>query len=157
MKTPLDNALFALLTRNWSKERIKSYPREIETRAKATDGLAAEAFKMIDAKTTGILTHVSMMIAGLGITAPLVAQHPYEEAVIVVEICIYLVIAVGCLRCLTVLAHVDLHGGGKDSQLRVARELIIRQELYRLCNRLSIYFTFVVFVSLLVLLVWRPV
>jgi hypothetical protein len=142
MKMPFDTALFALLTRNWSKERIKSYPREMETRAKVTDGPAAAAFQMIDAKATGTLTHVSMMIAGLGITAPLVAQHPLEEAVIVAEICVYLVIAVGCLRCLSVLAHVDL---------------LIRQELYRLCNRLSIYFTFVVFVSLLVLLVWRPV
>jgi hypothetical protein len=156
MKTPLDTALFALLTRNWSKERIKAYPREIETRAKVTDGPAAAAFQMIDAKATGILTHVSMMIAGLGISAPLVAQHPYEEALIVGEICVYLVIAVGCLRCLSVLAHVDLHGGGANAQLRVGRELILRQELYRLCNRFSIYFTFVVFVSLIVLLMWTP-
>jgi hypothetical protein len=156
MKMPFDTALFALLTRNWSKERIKSYPREMETRAKVTDGPAAAAFQMIDAKATGTLTHVSMMIAGLGITAPLVAQHPLEEAVIVAEICVYLVIAVGCLRCLSVLAHVDLHGGGADAQIRVGRELVIRQELYRLCNRFSIYFTFVVFVSLIVLLLWTP-
>ena len=78
-KTLLDTALFSWLTRNWSKERIKAYPREIETRAKATDGPAAEAFRMIDAKATGILTHVSMMIAGLGISAPLVAQHPLRR------------------------------------------------------------------------------
>jgi hypothetical protein len=156
MKTSFDSALFAWLTRNWSKARIKAYPRDIETRAKVSAGPAAEAFQMIDAKATGILTHVSMMIAGLGISAPLVAQHPLEEALIVAEICVYLLIAVGCLRCLSVLAPVDTQGDEPSLQLRVGRELIIRQELYRFCNRFTIYFTMVVFISLLALLFWRP-
>jgi len=121
--------------------------------AKNTHGRTVEAFQMIDAKAAGMLTHVSMMIAGLGITAPLLAQHPFEEAVIVAEICVYLLIAVGCLRCLSALAPDDIQG---DPASSVDRELIIRQELYGFCNRLAIRFTILVFFSLPIMLWWDP-
>ena len=154
MKATLDNALYAWLTRNWGNARIKAYPRNMETRDKVAAGPAGATFRMIDTKATGILTHVSMMIAGLGITAPLVAQHPYEEALIVAEICIYLLIAMACLRCLSILNTVD--PGDATLQSRVNQELIIRQELYRFCNRFTIYYTLVVFISLIALLLWTP-
>ena len=153
LKTKFDYILFALFTRNWSKARIKAYPRTLESRAKFADGPATETFQIIDVKAAGMLTHVSMMIAGLGISAPLVAQHPVEEAVIVAEICIYLLIAVGCLRCLSALGASDTPN---DLQVRVSRELIIRQELYRFCNRFTIRFTVLVFISLPIMLWWQP-
>jgi hypothetical protein len=153
LKPKFDDALYALFTRNWSKARIKAYPRALELQAKNTHGRTVEAFQMIDAKAAGMLTHVSMMIAGLGITAPLLAQHPFEEAVIVAEICVYLLIAVGCLRCLSALAPDDIQG---DPASSVDRELIIRQELYGFCNRLAIRFTILVFFSLPIMLWWDP-
>ena len=157
MREPLrprvDNALYALFTRKWSKAKIKAYPRALELQAKNTHGRTVEAFQMIDVKATGMLSHVSMMIAGLGITAPLLAQHPVEEAVIVAEICVYLLIAIGCLRCLSALAPDDIQD---DPESSVARELIIRQELYGFCNRLAIRFTILVFFSLPIMLWWDP-
>ena len=116
----------------------------------------ADAFQMIDTKAAGMLTHVSMMIAGLGISAPLLAQHRVEEAVIVGEICVYLLIAVGCLRCLSVLNTADHPGKPAETKQRVQRELVIRQELYRFCNRFTIRFTVLVFISLPIMLWWHP-
>ena len=66
--------------------------------------------RSIDAKATGLLTHVSMMIAGLGLVAPLVAQSDIELGMIIVEMAVYLLLAVGCLRCLSVFAGRDLAG-----------------------------------------------
>jgi hypothetical protein len=156
LKPRFDSALFALFTRNWDKARIDAYPKALESHAKTSNDPTAEAFQMIDAKAAGMLTHVSMMIAGLGISAPLVAQHPVEEAVIVAEICIYLLIAVGCLRCLSALGALDTRGSASARRIGVNRELIIRQELYRFCNRFTIRFTVLVFISLPVMLWWQP-
>jgi len=156
IKSRVDNLLFGLFTRNWNAARFESYPRSLESHVKTADGVSSEAFQMIDVKATGMLTHVSMMIAGLGISAPLLAQHPIEEAVIVGEICIYLLIAVGCLRCLSVINASDFSGKTADIKTRVQRELVIRQELYRYCNRFTIRFTILVFISLPIMLWWHP-
>ena len=153
IKSRFDNFLFGFFTRSWNAAKFEAYPRTLESHVKTSDGLVADAFQMIDTKAAGMLTHVSMMIAGLGITAPLLAQHPFEEAVIVAEICVYLLIAVGCLRCLAALAPDDIQG---DPASSVDRELIIRQELYGFCNRLAIRFTILVFFSLPIMLWWDP-
>jgi hypothetical protein len=155
IKSRFDNLLFGLFTRSWDAARIASWPRN-ETHVKTADGISSDAFQMIDVKAAGMLTHVSMMIAGLGISAPLLAQHPVEEAVIVGEICVYLLIAVGCLRCLSVLNTSDIPGKPAEIKKRVQRELIIRQELYRFCNRFTIRFTVLVFISLPIMLWWKP-
>ena len=115
-----------------------------------------EAFQTIDAKATGLLTHVSMMIAGLGICAPLLAQHPVEEAIIIIEISVYLLIAVGCLRCLSVVRSVNTAGDAAATKHHSAANWSIRHELYRWCNRLSIIFTMLVFLSLPIMLWWKP-
>jgi len=156
IKTKFDGILYSLLTRNWSASRIKAYPRQLEAQAKAAKGRPTEAFQMIDTKAAGMLTHVSMMIAGLGISAPLLAQHPLEEAVIVGEICVYLLVAIGCLRCLSALGLHDIENDPLPLPLRVNRELIVRHELYRFCNRFTIRFTVLVFISLPVMLWWQP-
>jgi hypothetical protein len=97
------------------------------------------------------------MIAGLGISASFLTQHPIEEAVIVGEICLYLLIAIGCLRCLSVLNASDGAGTSTELKKRVQRELLIRQELYRFCNRFTIRFTVLVFISLPLMLWWKPI
>lgn len=86
IKSTFDNILFGFFTQKWDAAKLESYPRSLETHIKTADGASSEAFQMIDVKATGLLTHVSMMIAGLGISAPLLAQHPVEEAIIVGEI-----------------------------------------------------------------------
>ena len=147
-------ALYSALTRKWDAKTIDSFARALENRdAKATDGTTA-AFQTIDAKATGLLTHVSMMIAGLAICAPLVAQHKMEQVLIIFEISVYLLIAVGCLRCLSVVRSLRTHNSKGDLKQSVQRELIIRHELYRICNKVTIYFTILVFISLPIMLWW---
>jgi hypothetical protein len=113
---------------------------------------ATHTFASIDAKATGLLTHTSMMIAGLGLIAPLVADSHFEVGIVVAEIAVYLLIALGCLRCLSVFRAHEFDGD--DVQAIIHRELIIRAELYSLCIRVAIVFTIVVFVMLPFLYFW---
>jgi hypothetical protein len=147
-------ALVAAMTNKWDAATVDSFARSLENRdAEETDATTA-AFQTLDTKASGLLTHVSMMIAGLGICAPLLAQHWLEEAVIVGEIIVYLLIAVGCLRCLSVVRTLADVSSDKPAKLRVQRELIIKHELYRLCNQATIYFTIIVFISFPIMLIW---
>jgi len=113
-------------------------------------------FASIDAKATGLLTHTSMMIAGLGLIAPLVADNDIEIGIVVLEMAIYLLIALGCLRCLSVFHVHEFDAADNRIQDVIHRELIIRSELYSLCIRIAIVFTIVVFVLLPVLYFWTP-
>jgi hypothetical protein len=141
-------ALIAALTNKLDEATVTSYAHSLATWDAERTGATSAAFQTLDTKSSGLLTHVSMIIAGLGICAPLLAQHRIEEIVIVFEIIVYLVIAIGCLRCLSVRSV------GELKQSNVARELIIKHELYRLCNRATIYFTILVFLSFPIMLIW---
>ena len=147
-------AIYAALANKWDSQTIDTLAREIENGADQGNAETIAAFQVIDAKASGLLTHVSMMIAGLGICAPLLAQHRFEEVLIVCEIAAYLVIAVGCLRCLSVLHSIRGKPAGKNTRQSIQRELIIRHELYRVCINSSIYLTIFVFLSLPFLLWW---
>jgi hypothetical protein len=157
-ETPADRegfgALYAALTNKWDPQTVAAFARTIENGDDAGNAETIAAFQVIDAKASGLLTHVSMMIAGLGICAPMLAQHRFEEVLIVAEIACYLVIAVGCLRCLSVLHSHRKTVAGKVSRLHMQRELIVRHELYRVCINSSIYLTIFVFLSLPFLLWW---
>ena len=157
MKRWLDETLFNSLTRKWEKKAVDSYSKTLQMRVTATPPHINELFHRIDAKATALLTYCAMMIAGLGICAPIVSQHPIEEAVVIVQISIFLLIAIGCLRCLSVFGSLENSADTAAVQKSADRELIIRQELFSICHRASIIFTFGVVVSLPVMLVWRPV
>ena len=150
------DALFAALTYKWDPATVDAFARELSQKGFEDAEGIKEAFQSIDTKATGLLTHVSMMIAGLGICAPLLAQHRIEEVIIVSEIAVYLLIAIGCLRCLSPMRSLKLHGLGMTTREHVQRELILRHELYSVCNKVSIYFTLVVFISLPAMLWWKP-
>jgi hypothetical protein len=140
--------LLAAFTNTLDEATILSYAQLLASwNAGRTEGTFA-AFQTLDTKASGLLTHVSMMIAGLGIVAPLLAQHRVEEIVIVSEIIVYLLIAVGCLRCLSVRTVNQL------KRPSIERELIIKHELYRLCNQATIYFTILVFISFPIMLIF---
>jgi len=141
-------SLIAAFANRLDEATIVSYAKLLaEWNAGRTEATFA-AFQTLDTKASGLLTHVSMMIAGLGIVAPLLAQHRIEEVVIVSEIIVYLMIAIGCLRCLAVRTATELKGSN------IERELIIKHELYRLCNQATIYFTILVFISFPIMLIW---
>ncbi len=155
MRQRIDQALFSALSHKWEKKAVDNYSKLLAQREAATPLHINQIFHRIDAKATALVTYVAMMIAGLGICAPLVAQDPWEEAVVIIQISIFLLIAVGCLRCLSVFSGLEL-ADAASVRKNAERELIIRQELFRLCHRASIVFTIGVFISLPVMLVWRP-
>ena len=153
---PLDRAIYAFVTRGWDSHKIAAYEATLRQRDKAMSVEVTHTLASIDAKATGLLTHTSMMIAGLGLIAPLVADNRFEVGIVVTEMSIYLLIALGCLRCLSVFsthAFVDYEDRAKAI---IHRELIIRAELYALCIRTAIVFTIVVFLLLPLLYLWTP-
>src|SRR5215831_6908358 len=154
--SPLDRAFFALVTRGWDAGRINNYEESLRRRDTAMSVEESRTFASIDAKATGLLTHTSMMIAGLGLIAPLVADNDVEVGIVVMEIAIYLLIALGCLRCISVFRSHEFDVSGDGIHEAIHRELIIRAELYSLCIRAAIAFTIVVFALLPVLYFWSP-
>ena len=154
--SPLDRAFFALVTRGWDAGRINNYEESLRKRDTAMSGEATRTFASIDAKATGLLTHTSMMIAGLGLIAPLVADSDFEVGIVVSEIAIYLLIALGCLRCISVFQAFEVNDAGERIRELIHRELIIRSELYRLCIRSAIVFTIVVVAVLPILFFYSP-
>lgn len=148
--------VFTALTHGWDAKKIANYEETLNQRDKVMSPEVSRTFASIDTKAAGVLTHVSMMIAGLGLLAPLVADSDFEIGVVVVEIGVYLLIAIGCLRCLTVFHTHEFVGAGEHVQDIIQRELIIRTELYSLCIRAAIVFTIVVLFLLPVLYLWTP-
>jgi hypothetical protein len=152
----LDRLIYAVVTRGWDQNGIATYPDQLTRYNTYLSDQQRDAFALIDAKATGLLTHVSLMIAGLGLVAPLVADNDYEMGVVIAEIAVYLLIAVGCLRCLSVFHAREFAKAEADMRIIMAHELIIRRELYSLCIRASIGFTLIVFALLPVLFFWKP-
>jgi hypothetical protein len=152
MKEPwLERLIYSLMTRRLDKTAIENYEKAVERQQALAN---APAFQTIDGKATGLLTHVGMMVAGLGLVAPLVADNDIELGVIITEMSLFLLIAVGCLRCLSTFAGRELTG--PDMERRLVRELLIRRELLALCNRASIIVTIVVFVLLPFQFIYAP-
>jgi hypothetical protein len=152
----IDRMFFALVTRGWQADTVSGYRGRMRSYMVDLPVEIIESFKLVDVKATGLLTHVSLMIAGLGLVAPLVASHKLEVGVLVFEIGVYLLIAVGCLRCLSVF-HFREFDVPQDKLLQLAEhELILRRELFSLCIRASIIFTILVFLTLPILFFWEP-
>jgi hypothetical protein len=152
----IDRVVFAFVTSGWDANKIAHYEVTLREQNHALSPEVSHTFASIDAKATGLLTHVSMMIAGLGLIAPLVADNDIEVGIVVAEIGVYLLIALGCLRCLSVFRTYEFVGAGIEAKSIIHRELIIRRELYSTCIRAAIAFTIVVFLLLPVLYFWSP-
>jgi hypothetical protein len=156
LRSPLERILFTIITRGWNAQKISHYEETLRQRDLAMSPEVSHTFGSIDAKATGLLTHTSMMIAGLGLIAPLVADNDVEVGIVVAEMAVYLLIALGCLRCLSVFRAHEFVGAENDAKAIIRRELIIRSELYSLCIRSAIVFTIAVFLLLPVLYFWSP-
>lgn len=153
----LDRLFFAIATQGWSAADVQGYLPRLNRHNAAVPPEIVASLALVDGKATGLLTHVSLMVAGLGLVAPLVANNDFEVGVVVVEIGVYLLIAVGCLRCLSIFHASQFGDDSAAALLRLERELIIRRELYSLCIRAAIGFTIIVFVLLPVMFLWKPV
>jgi hypothetical protein len=156
-RSPLDRAFFALVTRGWDIREIANYRSRLQKNNSALSADIHSDFSLLDVKTTGLLTHVSLMIAGLGLIAPLVVDSEIEKGIVVAEIAVYLLISVGCLRCLSIFTPRQFREATAGVPKLAERELILRRELYSLCNRAAIIFTILVFLILPALYVYKPV
>src|SRR5262249_55025492 len=95
IRSPLDRLFFSVVTLGWNEGDIAQYRQRLKRYNEVLTTDIIQAFEQIDSKATGLLTHVSLMIAGLGLIAPLLANNDAELAVVVFEIAVYLLIAVG--------------------------------------------------------------
>jgi hypothetical protein len=155
-RSPLDRAFFSLVTRGWDMRRITSYRQQLQKNNSALSDDMHSDFSLLDVKATGLLTHVSLMIAGLGLIAPLVVDNEIEKGIVVAEIGVYLLISVGCLRCLSIFTPRQFMEANGNVPKLAERELILRRELYSLCNRAAIIFTILVFLILPALYMYKP-
>jgi len=149
-----DRHLRSALTRHWDVAAKKDYSERIRRHEESIPPPIATAMQNIDAKATGLLTHVSMMIAGLGLVAPLVADHRVEEGIIVFEVAVYLVLAIGCLRCLNVFNPHQISGEMAGLSDALGDELLLRRELYAFCVRAAIVITTTIVVTLPAMYFW---
>jgi uncharacterized membrane protein len=146
----IDDFLYANVTRRWPEAKISGYTdriKQAENEA-VVPSAARRVFDTIDAKSAALLTHVSMMVAALGITATVIADSRLEQGFMIVQIMLYLLIAIACLRCSSLFrALTDENLAPAD----LGRELILRREVYSFCNTASIYLTIIVLVTLPIL------
>jgi hypothetical protein len=124
----LDQALFGFITRRWDAAKIANYEDTLRHRDKMLSAETTHTFASIDTKATGLLTHTSTMIAGLGLIAPLVADSELEVGIVVAEIAVYLLIALGWLRCISVFRTYEFAAADEHAQSIIHRELVIRTE-----------------------------
>src|SRR5262249_15341691 len=103
----VDRLLYRAVTHDLHSDHVERYVKHLAVDHDETSvpNVIGRGFQIIDSKASGLLTHTSMMIAALGISAPVVANDYFEQGVIVVEIMLYLLVALGCLRCLSMFGR----------------------------------------------------
>jgi hypothetical protein len=149
-----DRPLLRALTRGWDNVAIDDYFERIRGDQEKIPVSIMTSMQNIDAKVTGLLTHVSMMIAALGLIAPVIADHRLEEGIIIAEIAVYLLLAVGCLRCLNLFNTRRSPGKTDGLDVELHHELVLRRELYNLCVRATTIITIVLLISLPAMYFW---
>jgi hypothetical protein len=154
----LDRWLYGAVTHGWPRPRVDNYIEvlRVDDPESALPNVISRTFQLIDTKASGLLTHTSMMIAALGVAGRLVADSYVEAGVIVVEIMLYLLVAVACLRCMAIFNEHSVAHDTSPVSNAVRDELILRRELYMMCNRAAIVLTALIFVSLPILYFYVP-
>ena len=150
----VDRFLYHAVTRDLRDDHVERYVKHLAVDHDETSvpNVIGRGFQIIDSKASELLTHTSMMIAALGISAPVVANDYFEQGMIVVEIMFYLMVALGCLRCLSMFQD-DLEKPAKEA---ARNELILRHKIFRLCNRAAIMLTLLVLLSPPLLYLYVP-
>ncbi|SDR37157.1 hypothetical protein SAMN05444161_3301 [Rhizobiales bacterium GAS191] len=137
------------LTKDWTEAGRRQFVANLCVVADETSERRAvqRALDQMDTKASGTLTHISMMIAAMGVTAiSEIVDHDSERFICYLTIGIYLVLAMLCLRCMSV-AEIDLAAGNGELLLtRLEDDLIYRRELYSAVNSITTVLTGVVLV-----------
>ena len=75
------------------------------------EGYVQQSLKIlsrIEQKSSALLTHISMMVACIGILIGTYAEFWWEKLILSVELVGYLFIAIACIRCLLHVDRVDI-------------------------------------------------
>jgi hypothetical protein len=125
------------------------------TKEKPTNRLLQEEYYTLDAmdtKCAGLLTHVSMMIAATVFLYAdgAIAQHTVSKDLLLLEISLYIIIALSLLYCLDLMA---LGHFKKDKEISsvVAEMYVKRLLIYRSALRLTVMTT----IAVLATLAWK--
>lgn len=136
-------------------------------RASARDGrstlsIAWSILSRIEAKSSAYLQHISMMIAAIGLLLAGFAESKFEQSILVVELIGYLVLALGCIRCLYHIPGYDMtgyqphrasdeHWNAREQTIYIS-EIVFREDVLDFCAkwlwRLTIAFGLTVFAHL---------
>ncbi len=146
-----DRPLLRVLTCQWDGTAVKDYSDYIRRHEESIPPPIAAAVQNIDTEGTGLLTHVSMVSAGLGLVAPVVADHRIEQGIIVFEMAVYLLLAIGCLRCLNLFNPIS---GMSGLSAALGHDFLLRREFYAFCVRATVVLTILIIVTLPVMHFW---
>ena len=146
----IDGTLYRFVTRSWPAAKVAGYADRVirghaETQMPA---VVRHHFEVIDVKATALLTHSAMMVAAIGIVATIIAGSKFEQAIMISEIILYLLVAIVCLRCSSLFRETT----EDNAVASLERELILRRELAIFCNTATIYLTILVIVTLPIVL-----
>jgi hypothetical protein len=144
-----DDYCCGYLTKHWADAERRRFITNLclALDEKSERRAVQRALDQMDTKASGTLTHISMMIAAMGVTAiSQIVDHDSERFICYLTIGIYLVLAVACLRCMSV-ADYDLAVGDGDRLLaHLEDDLIYRRELYSTINSATTLLTSAVIV-----------
>lgn len=147
----VDDRIKAALLKKWDAAALQRFLVNIRrSYAQPTDlGAIHAAVDQIDVQVTGILTHVSMMIAALGVTASAeITNTWFEKGAVYATIVCYLFVAIICLRCIRPPA-VEHGEYDDDTYIReLLVELVYERELNRRANSAAIALTLFLFIYL---------
>jgi hypothetical protein len=135
-----DDLIRHRLVGDWPAERRLSYLANLRVlRNETSDHRAVVgSLDQLDAKASGILTHISMMITAMGVTAiSEIVNHDSERFICYLTIGAYLVLAVMCLRCMSIFGAAETGPDRQKALDHLLDELIYRRGLFSLANRVT--------------------
>jgi hypothetical protein len=145
----LDEFVRSRLTRDWTEARRRLFIANlcIAGDEPSEPKAVQRALDQMDTKASGTLTHISMMIAAMGVTAiSEIVDHDSERFICYLTIGLYLILAVMCLRCMSVVEATLFVGDKRRLISHLEEDLIYRRELYATVNSMTAVLTGVVLV-----------
>lgn len=146
----LDKIIFGRFLRHPTTEQIKEMLDG--AREKSEDHvykIIDEATGDLDSKTAALLTHISILVAGLLVMYS--SKAGLFKFIILIELCSYLVLAILCLRTIRFTwTYARVRETSAEPNSVFAEELYKRGELYNITASATIFVTLAMLVTLIV-------
>lgn len=140
---------FLFLVGKYSIDLEPLFKKQEELHGKSLYENAVVYMDGIDSKSAALLTHVSMLIAAVSIMMT-VFEDPETRTLLLIEIAIYIFIAIGLLRCIDILDTKNTNTKNDDRYKKsLLEEVSIRLSVYQRCRILTIIATIAFFVGVI--------